>query len=278
VEAGLGAAVADARPVAGGCISPSWRVRLADGRTVFIKTAPAGVRGGLLLEESRSLQRLSAAGVVRVPGVLLSAAACLVLEWLPPAPPTPAAWRALGGALARLHGVTAASYGWDADNWIGSLPQHNLQTTSWAEFWVERRLRPQFASASAQLSDQARRDAAELLRAAAALLDAAEADGASLLHGDLWSGNVHMSTDGPALIDPSSYFGHREVDLAMADLFGGFAAGFWQAYEAEWPLLPDWRARRALYQLYYLLVHVNLFGGGYVAQTERALRAALAVF
>jgi phosphatidylserine decarboxylase len=232
--------------------------------------------GDLLLEEARSLRRLAAAEVVRVPVVLYESAECLVLEWLPPAPAETSDWGELGSALAELHRVTAPSYGWPVDNWIGSLPQHNGETTSWPEFWVERRLRPQLRAASPRFGGSVRTAFDDLFAVSAPLLAAAEEDGPSLLHGDLWNGNVHMSRAGPALIDPSTYFGHREVDLAMADLFGGFPPPFWSAYEAAWPLLPSWRARRPLYQLYYLLVHVNLFGRGYVAQTERTLRAALA--
>jgi fructosamine-3-kinase len=104
------------------------------------------------------------------------------------------------------------------------------------------------------------------------LLHPAEADGPSLLHGDLWSGNVLATTSGPALVDPAAYFGHREVDLAMADLFGGFDGRFRQAYEAAWPLQPGYARRRDVYQLYYLLVHVNLFGAGYLPATKRTLR------
>lgn len=108
------------------------------------------------------------------------------------------------------------------------------------------------------------------------LLAAAEDDGPSLLHGDLWSGNAMATADGPALIDPAVYRGHREADLAMTELFGGFDARFHVAYREAWPLLPGYaEERRAVYQLYYLLVHVNLFGGGYVAQTAGVLRRAL---
>jgi fructosamine-3-kinase len=117
---------------------------------------------------------------------------------------------------------------------------------------------------------------ARLMERLPELLAPAEADGPSLLHGDLWGGNVLAAPGGPALIDPAVYRGHREADLAMTELFGGFGGGFQAAYREAWPLQPGYPARRAVYQLWYLLVHVNLFGGGYVAQTAAVLREALA--
>src|SRR6185503_10430312 len=144
--------------------------------------------------------------------------------------------------------------------------------------WATRRLRPQLEMARARGREPA--TAAEWERLFARLpelLAPAEEDGPSLLHGDLWGGNLLSAAGEPALIDPAAYRGHREADLAMAELFGGFDAGFHAAYQEAWPLLPGYReARRAIYQLYYLLVHVNLFGGGYGAQTAATLRRALA--
>lgn len=262
-------------PVSGGCISPSFRVRLANGADLFVKTLPAGGPRGMLEAEALSLQRLAGAGQVRVPAVLAAHADWLALEWLEPATATEPAWRQLGADLARLHRQQAGRYGWEADNFIGSLPQANAATDSWAEFWVEHRLRPQLRQAEGRLERSTRDGFESLFRLAPELLGEAEAEGPSLLHGDLWSGNVHLSAAGPAVIDPSCYYGHREVDLAMAALFGGFPASFRDGYGEEWPLLDGWERRRSIYQLYYLLVHVNLFGGGYAAQTAAALRSSL---
>jgi fructosamine-3-kinase len=263
-------------PVAGGCISPSFRALLDDGRTVFLKTAPAGAAPDLMAAEAISLRALAEAGAVRTPEVLGEGARWLALEWLEPAVATAGAWAELGSGLARLHRCRAGRYGWPRDNFIGPLPQANDAASSWSGFWAERRLLPQLERARASFDVPVLRRFDELLARLPALIGAAEEEGASLLHGDLWNGNVHMTADGPALIDPSSYHGHREVDLAMAELFGGFPAGFHHAYAAEWPLLPGAARRRSVYQLYYLLVHVNLFGGGYVSGTERALSDALA--
>lgn len=275
LEAALGVTLAGVSAVSGGCVSPAFRVTTADGRSLFLKTTPAGAPADLMERESAALERLAEAGAVRVPRVLAMGAGWLALEWLEPADPGPSDWGLLGTQLARLHGCTADLYGWDHDNYIGPLPQYNAELESWPEFWAERRLRPQIEAAGRQLGRDTRIDLERLLRELEERLDGVDQDGASLLHGDLWSGNVHMTRDGPALIDPASYYGHREVDLAMAALFSGFPPEFDAAYAAERPLLPGAAGRRPIYQLYYLLVHVNLFGASYLAGTERTLRAAL---
>jgi fructosamine-3-kinase len=276
VEAALGSAIADMKPVSGGCISPAWQVILRDGRRCFLKAAPDGAAADLFRHEASALERIAATRSVRVPAVLAREPAWLALEWLEPGAAPAGAWRALGRALAGMHGNTADRFGLDHDNYIGSLPQDNTPASAWAVFWGERRLRPQLERAAHRLGSGTVRRFEELLDGLDERLAVAEDDGASLLHGDLWGGNVHMTRAGPALIDPSCYYGHREVDLAMAALFGGFPPEFHEAYAAEWPLAQDAEARRAIYQLYYLLVHVNLFGGSYVQSTERTLRKALA--
>jgi protein-ribulosamine 3-kinase len=279
--------VAD-RPVGGGCISPTARIDTVGGETYFLKWGGGGTMDALLGAEARGLEELAAADEVRVPRVVASGEgvdtragtgpAWLLLEWLEPGGAQSGSWERLGRELAALHRHRSGRFGADADNFIGSLPQANGPADSWPAFWRDRRLEPQLARAldAGLLGDRDRRRFDRLFGRLDALLEPAAADGASLLHGDLWSGNVHMMADGtPAIIDPSVYCGHREVDLAMADLFGGFGAGFRHAYEAAWPLAPGYApARRAVYQLYYLLVHVNLFGAGYVGRTRGALDAA----
>jgi fructosamine-3-kinase len=268
----LGSRPVNVAMISGGCISPAARVTLADGRVLFVKTAPAGAPADFFREESRSLERLRAAGALRVPAVIETDARWLALEWLEPVGAVDGA--RLGRGLARLHSVTGPDWGWEADNYIGPLPQPNGAAGGWPDFWRERRLRPQVERATV-LPGKLRADLDRLLTGLDARLATAGAEPASLLHGDLWRGNVHPTADGPALIDPASFYGHREVDLAMAALFGGFGADFERAYVAEWPLEPGSEVRRAIYQLYYLLVHVNLFGSGYLPATERAVRVAL---
>jgi protein-ribulosamine 3-kinase len=275
--AGAGARVEAVEPIGGGCVTPAARLRLRDGRSVFLKWAGSGrFPDRLFTEEARSLRALRDSGAVQVPAVLGEHARWLLLEWLEPGPPGRGAWPRLGRELAALHRTRADRYGWEADNFIGPLPQSNARTAGWAEFWRERRLLPQLARARAAGFLDAGPDAAAfdaLLDSLDAWLAPAAEEGPSLLHGDLWNGNVHMMATGrAALVDPSTAYGHREVDLAMARLFGGFDAAFYDAYAEAWPLHDGHDERRDIYQLYYLLVHVNLFGSGYLALTRERLR------
>lgn len=264
-------------PVQGGCISPAARVTSRDRRSVFAKWATAGTPAGLFDQEAISLAALAAADVVRVPAVLHADAQSLVLEWLEPGTATPSGWRNFGRALAALHRVSGSAFGWNQDNFIGPLPQQNTWHGSWPEFYQQHRIRPQLERAgSLGAFDSAQQKT--LKRFHDNLPDILAHDPVpSLLHGDLWSGNVHPLENGElALIDPASCYGDREMDLAMAELFGGFTAGFFASYEAAFATDPAARAeRRAAYQVYYLLVHVNLFGGAYVARTISAAEMAL---
>lgn len=268
--------------VGGGCISPTARVQTDTGRSFFLKWGSQDLPATMLAAEARGLQTLRDAGEVQVPSVVGSGGrgptSWLLLEWLEPGTAGRGAWERLGRELATLHRHSAPRFGADEDNYIGSLPQENTRSDSWAEFWRDRRLRPQLMEAlsGGHLTADDEHRFETLFSRLTDHLGPIESEGPSLLHGDLWSGNVHMLTTGSAaLIDPSVYHGHREVDLAMADLFGGFGHEFREGYEGEWPLEPGYEpARRSIYQLYYLLVHVNLFGAGYVGRTRSALGGA----
>jgi fructosamine-3-kinase len=273
----LGVRITDVRGVGGGCISPAYRLMCSDGSSVFLKTAPAGAAEEMLICEAESLERIAATGTVRVPHVRAVTPSWLALEWLEPAAADDAAWELLGRALARMHRVTSERYGWSGANFIGPLPQSNDAADDWPSFWRIRRLEPQVRLARDQLGNATVARLRRLLDELELRIGSAAEDGPSLLHGDLWNGNVHFTAEGGALIDPSSYYGHREVDLAMAALFGGFPDAFFDAYSAEWPLSAGVTARRPVYQLYYLLVHVNLFGAGYIGRTRAALESALSV-
>lgn len=283
-------AVSDVRAVPGGSICDAYALTLA-GQPAFLKLrrqAPAG----FFTAEARGLNALRAvAGGPRVPATLAVCDAApaeggaepswLLLEWLAPAAPTSGYAERLGRGLAALHRSHARDHtGWgaSADGFIGPLPQANAATATWADFWRHRRLEPQLQRArAAGHAPGATADWDRLLSLLPSLLAPAGEEGPSLLHGDLWSGNILALAGGvPALVDPASYSGHREADLAMGELFGGVDSRVLAAYHEAWPLCAGYaEQRRAVYQLYYLLVHVNLFGGSYLQQTRHALRTAL---
>jgi protein-ribulosamine 3-kinase len=273
--------VARVEPLGGGCISRAHGIEVG-GERLFLKyerTAP----DGFFAVEAAGLEQLrAAASDIRVPRVRAyrdspSGWGWLALEWLEPTQPRPRFWTMLGMGLALLHrhACGAATWGWHQDGFIGRLPQSNKSAIGWADFWYQERILPQLRLARAAPGIGSMRDWDRLGGRMPDLLSVAEADGPSLLHGDLWSGNVVATATGPALVDPSCYRGHREVDLAIAALFGGFAPEFFAAYSETWPLATGYEVRRAVYQLYYLLVHVNLFGAGYAPRTALTLARAL---
>jgi len=178
-------------------------------------------------------------------------------------------WAAMGRMLAAVHRATGSRYGWRRDNFIGSAPQCNREHDDWTAFWRDMRLLPQLEAAErnglgARLIDSGRKLAGSLSR-----LLAGHAPQASLLHGDLWSGNAAFLAGGaPVVFDPAVYRGDREADLAMTELFGGFPRAFYAAYADAWPIDAGYAMRRDLYNLYHVLNHANLFGGGYAAQAQ----------
>jgi protein-ribulosamine 3-kinase len=269
-------------PVAGGCISNGVRAEIAAG-PIFLKFG-ADTAPGLFRSEAHGLRQLAefAGDELKVPEVLAvvdepdTPSPWLALEWLETGKQSARQAEALGHALARLHAPVEGDWGDDRPGFIGSLPQDNAPAAGWASFWRDRRLVPQLQRCG--YAGGTRDGWERLLDALPELLTAGEEEGSAPLHGDLWSGNVLPLADGrTALIDPSFYRGHREVDLAMADLFGGLTILSRGAYLEARPLAPGYEeVRRGVYQLYYLLVHVNLFGGGYVQQTEHVLRQVLA--
>jgi protein-ribulosamine 3-kinase len=280
IESELGERVTNSARVSGGDINDAFELTLAGGRRVFLKTnahAPRGMFGA----EARGLEFLAEARALRVPRVLAFSSAAagpsfLLLEFIDSARPRASADEELGRGLAALHRAGAPSFGFEQPNFIGRLPQSNRAHETWAEFYRAERLEPQLelASKSGHVEASLARDFDALFRRLPQLVGATEPP--ARLHGDLWSGNWHIDEQGaPCLIDPAVYGGHREIDLAMMQLFGGFSARVFSAYAEAFPLSPGHRERVPLYQLYPLLVHVNLFGGGYVAAVKRALSAYL---
>jgi fructosamine-3-kinase len=272
VGAALGTTATDATPVSGGDINRAMRLALADGRTVFVKHHPDAPTG-MFAAEARGLAWLAAPDAIRIPRVLAAGDHWLALEWLDAGARARDFAAALGRGLAALHASGAPTFGLDHDNFIAILPQDNTPAATMAELWIERRLRPLVDRAAARGRAHAAWSA-RLDRLRARWSDIAGPDEPpARLHGDLWSGNVHAADGAPALIDPAVYGGHREIDLAMLALFGGLAPATVAAYHETFPLADGWRDRVPLWQLYPLLVHTVLFGGGYGAQVDAALAA-----
>lgn len=199
----------------------------------------------------------------------------LLMDWIPSAPKQPDYSERLGEGLAELHMCTAKSFGLDRNNYIAILPQNNDWKDRWFDFFVEKRLEPQLQLAYYnQLVDEKFLDR---FRSLYPFLEGFfPVEKPALLHGDLWSGNVLPDAGGsPALIDPAVYFGHREVDLAFSRLFGGFDSRFYEAYQDVFPLEPGFEDRVAVYNLYPLLVHLNLFGKAYLSGIQQTLRRFL---
>lgn len=275
-RAGRPVRVTGVRRVGGGCINPSARVDTDAGLIAFVKWNP-DAPPGFFSAEAEGLAALRDAGVLRIPEVWGlgegggAPVPWLLLEYVEPGRPAPDFAERLGAGLAELHRRRSTLWGWPADNYIGSLPQPNGWLDRWAAFWRERRLEPQLRRArdAGFFAGTDARAWHRVLDRMDKLLEGAEHDGPSLLHGDLWSGNVYADAHGaPVLVDPAVYHGHREVDLAMTELFGGFPSRFYDAYREAWPLDPAYSAvRRDAYQLYPLLVHVVLFGAAYTGGT-----------
>jgi fructosamine-3-kinase len=257
----------------GGSINRGYR--LTDGRrTFFVKVNRAGVRA-MFEAEAEGLQALAAARALRVPVPVChgedTRSSWLVLEHLELRRGTTEQMAALGRGLAALHAARGPRFGWHRDNTIGSTPQPNAWHDSWPAFWRERRLRCQLELARRNGYGTALRESDALLDAVDALL-AGHTPAPSLLHGDLWAGNAGCTAGGePVVFDPACYYGDRETDLAMTVLFGGFPPAFHAAYEHAAPLAPGHAVRRELYNLYHVLNHLNLFGGGYLQQAAGML-------
>ncbi len=263
--------------VDGGCINNGHVVDCAHGPRLFLKTNP-NPPPDLFAREADGLRALHQPGAPRVPRPLLAGPDFLLLEYLAPAPPAAAAWETFGRRLAALHAPAGPHFGFAHTNYLGSTPQPNPPTADGFDFFAEQRLLYQgrLARERGHLSGASLR---ALERLAARLRDRVPAQPPSLIHGDLWSGNVIPGPDGDlSLIDPAAHYGWAEAELAMTALFGGFPEAFYRAYAAAAeaggrPLAQGFRQRFGVYNLYHLLNHLNLFGGHYLGQVEAVLAA-----
>ena len=264
--------------LSGGCINDAFR--LSDGiRDFFVKTNRAE-RLAMFEAEVDGLAALANTATLRVPRALCSGTtdgiAYLVIEYLALGRGDRAGWQRAGRLLAEMHRHTQSRFGWHRANTIGATPQHNVYSEDWVAFWSEQRLGFQLNVAARNGYGGRLQTLGEQLRARfSVLIDHAPL--ASLLHGDLWGGNLSFTRDGsPTIYDPATYFGDRESELAMTELFGGFGAEFYAAYSEQWPLDDGYAVRKTLYNLYHVLNHLNLFGGGYLSQAERMMQQLLA--
>lgn len=252
-------------------------VRTEDGRHLFLKHNIAPEAGEMFRAEAQGLAILGASGVLPTPavhghGVAPGGYAYLILDYIPPGYKNRFFWENFGKALATLHATTSEQFGFAHDNYIGTLPQSNKRHATWPSFFAAERLLPQ-----AKLARQNNRlelaDERKVQSLCKRLGEICPPEPPALIHGDLWSGNFlcNMASQ-PMLIDPAASFSHREMDLAMTRLFGGFEPNFYKGYEAEWPLEPGFEERLPVYQLYYLLAHLNMFGAKFARQVRDILQ------
>jgi fructosamine-3-kinase len=259
------------RPIGGGSISQAYFV--SNRRQSYFVKLNRAERLPMFEAEAQGLQKLWETQTIRVPQPICwgmgDNSAYLVLEWLELGNPNEIAWKSMGRNLATLHQVTSPNgFGWDINNTIGSTPQINTWSENWAEFFAQHRLGYQFQLARQRGAYFPRQS--QLMAIIPKLLSHALKP--ALVHGDLWSGNAAFMKSGePLTFDPATYFGDREVDLAMTELFGGFPAEFYRSYNQAYPLDVGYKQRKTLYNLYHILNHYNLFGGNYEAQANRMI-------
>jgi protein-ribulosamine 3-kinase len=267
---GAGLTLIAARPIGGGSVAQALRLHTSAG-PLFVKLGPPDHPFDA---EAAGLEAIAATGTLRAPRVIAHGTAArrgfLVLEWIDLH--DEGDWRAAGSRLAALHATGAPRFGWHRDNTIGTTPQRDRWCDDWAGFWREQRLRPQFALARRR-GLHALADLQEVACAASDALLAGHAPAPSLLHGDLWRGNLAFDAGGqPVVFDPACFFGDAEAELAICRLFGGFAPAFFDAYHAARPPRPGHARREPLYRLYHVLNHANLFGAGYVREALALIR------
>lgn len=265
-------AIANTKSVGGGCINQGYRVS-GNGTEYFVKLNQAS-QLEMFAAEAIGLKQMYATQTITVPQPICWGIAdnssYIVLQWLDLGGSNSQSWREMGRQLAAMHREgTSESFGWERNNTIGSTPQINTWTDNWADFFAEHRLGYQLKLAKRRGGNFG--DPNQVIKAVRDKL-ADRQPQASLVHGDLWSGNAAITDDGkPVILDPATYYGDRETDIAMTELFGGFPKAFYHGYNEVWQLDSGYQQRKSLYNLYHVLNHFNLFGGGYGSQAQRII-------
>jgi len=274
-KAGNEIKVISSAPMGGGCINNAVKVKTTVGE-IFLKWNDAIKFQSMFETEAKGLMLLKSVNALGIPNVIAVGEAgsysFIVLEFIEAGKRQKNFWQDFGSSLAALHKISSEFFGLNHDNYIGSLSQSNTQKNSWVEFFISERLEKQIAVAknSGAINNSAIQQFNNLFRQ---LPEIIPEEKPSLLHGDLWNGNFMLGTDGKAwLIDPAVYYGHRKTDLAMTKLFGGFSEEFYETYNETLPLQPGFSERVDIHNLYPLLVHVNLFGGGYLQEVKNILQ------
>ncbi len=256
----------------GGCIGNAMKVTVENGTSYFVKSY---MNKKMHEVEANGLSELKTANAIRIPRVVKFNDNFLILEFIESAPKCSNFSEKFGRQFADMHRITSRKYGYFEDNFIGSTEQINVpQNESWSEFYFENRLMFQFrlAEKNGHSTNELKSGMKDIEKNIDKIILGSE-EKPTLLHGDLWGGNYIVDQRGnPVLIDPAVYYGHREADLAMTKLFGGFDPNFYSAYQEEFPLKEEWEYRENVYKLYHILNHLNLFGSGYYSQAMSLIK------
>jgi len=270
IEAQLNCKVTHQQMVGGGCIAQTSIIHTNNNASYFLKQ---GFSGTMFRKEANGLAELNKAKAIRIPDIVLVDDNFLLLESIETGSKTNSFFTDFGKAFARLHHYKNASFGFYEDNFIGSSPQINQQADNWTDFYMSNRLLYQFkmAEQNGYVDAAFRKQFNHIEKLLPKIIDGSD-EAPCLLHGDLWGGNYMVDRgSNPVLIDPAVYYGHREADLAMTKLFGGFSPDFYEAYNEEYPLLVGYKYRENIYLLYHVLNHLNLFGTSYKHQAMQLM-------
>ena len=265
--------IAKTNSVSGGCINQGYKIS-SDRAEYFVKLNDAS-QIEMFIAEAIGLKQMYATRTINVPQPIcygtVESSSYIVLQWLDLGRGSGQSYREMGRQLAAMHRQgTAEHFGWERNNTIGSTPQINTQSDNWADFFAEQRIGYQLKLAKGRGGSFP--DTKKVVEAVRNKLANRQPE-ASLVHGDLWSGNAAIAADGsPVILDPATYYGDRETDIAMTELFGGFPAAFYDGYNEAWQLEGGYQQRKSIYNLYHVLNHFNLFGGGYANQAKRIIR------